>query len=168
MTKTCTVDGCSKRVLAHGWCKLHYGRWYRQGDPLTVMRAAAGSGNLRKDGYRTIRVDNNRTFAHILVAERALGRKLPEGAEVHHVNENPTDNRPENLVICPNHAYHMMLHRRAKAYDACGHADWLKCNFCGRYDDPDNLRVRSNGYLGFRGHHLECRRKTLAQQDADK
>lgn len=37
---------------------------------------------------------------HILIAEKALGKHLPDKAEVHHVNEIKTDNRNENLVIC--------------------------------------------------------------------
>ncbi len=49
------------------------------------------------------------------VAERALGHPLPKGAEVHHVNGRPRDNRPQNLVICQNRAYHLFLHERMRA-----------------------------------------------------
>src|SRR5262245_53947778 len=30
----CEIDGCSKIALARKWCKAHYLRWYRGGDPL--------------------------------------------------------------------------------------------------------------------------------------
>lgn len=52
---------------------------------------------------------------HILVAERAFGRRLPKGVVVHHVNEQGHDNRNENLVICENQAYHALLHTRMRA-----------------------------------------------------
>jgi hypothetical protein len=80
-----------------------------------------GGRYVRKDGYVLLNCpdhpkanNSGQVYEHILVAERALGRYLPEGAEVHHVNENPSDNRGENLVICQDHSYHFLLHRRAK------------------------------------------------------
>src|SRR3990167_9989532 len=47
---------------------------------------------------------------HILVAEKALGRPLPEGVEVHHHDENRQNNSNSNLVICQDVAYHRLLH----------------------------------------------------------
>ena len=57
---------------------------------------------------------------HIRIATAALGRPMPAAAEVHHVNENGRDNRPGNLVICEDHAYHFLLHLRAKVLRAGG------------------------------------------------
>jgi len=33
-TRTCTIDGCQKPVIARGWCTAHWTRWKRHGDPL--------------------------------------------------------------------------------------------------------------------------------------
>lgn len=31
--KTCSVSGCPRKSRARGWCKLHYQRWKKWGDP---------------------------------------------------------------------------------------------------------------------------------------
>lgn len=70
---------------------------------------------LDQDGYITL-VINGRTIPyHKLLCERALGKPLPPGAEVHHVNGNKRYNAHRNLVVCQDHAYHVLLHERTKA-----------------------------------------------------
>lgn len=34
----CTVDGCGKRRVGRGFCRTHYMRWKRNGDPLATPR----------------------------------------------------------------------------------------------------------------------------------
>lgn len=82
---------------------------------------------------------NGQVFDHVAVAVRALGKPLPKGVEVHHVNGVRSDNRGCNLVICQDHAYHSLLHQRARSLAACGHPSWKRCWICDRYDDPRNF-----------------------------
>ena len=49
---------------------------------------------------------------HIVIAEKVLGKPLPPKAEIHHVDSNCSNNKNSNLVICENHSYHFLLHKR--------------------------------------------------------
>lgn len=111
--KACEVENCEEPRRAHGLCNIHYMRMYHRGTTEAKNRPRGG-GTINAAGYRVFRINGKQVYEHTLVAEKALGRKLPPGAVVHHVNNDPADNRPSNLVICPDQAYHLLLHRRMK------------------------------------------------------
>lgn len=37
--KTCSIHGCNSVLMARGWCRAHYQRWYKHGDPLKVVES---------------------------------------------------------------------------------------------------------------------------------
>lgn len=83
-----------------------------------------------KNGYQTGPKD---VYLHVLIAETALGHPLPAGAEVHHVDEDRTNNKNANLVICQDKAYHKLLHVRMRIVRAGGNPNTDKlCGDCGR------------------------------------
>jgi hypothetical protein len=151
----CIVEDCNSPQDKKGYCQKHYRRIQRFGT-LELTRQPIGS-LVNSGGYLSLRINGIRKLHHVRVAEKALGKPLPKGAEVHHVNEIKSDNRGENLVICPDRAYHMILHARQRAYDACGHADWQKCGICKKYDDPKNISASaSRGVSVNRYYHKKC------------
>lgn len=102
----------------------------------------------------------------ILVAERALGKRLPHGAEVHHVNGIKSDDRNQNLVVCQDRAYHRLIEKRQRALDATGDASMLPCRICKEYDRPENLSVLSKGRSAGLAQHRTCRTKQEAARRA--
>lgn len=143
--RLCSIPGCGAKHDAKGYCHAHYNKWKRHGDPLTPDKISRdGSGWIAR-GYRYFTVDGRKKREHVIVAERALGKPLPPGAIVHHVDEDRLNNRGDNLVICPSHYYHHLIHQRMRALDACGNANYKKCPYCKRYDDPANMRAEKSG-----------------------
>lgn len=157
----CSIDGCSGVGNRRGLCNLHRLRLKKHGDPLKLVNRPRGTGSRRVDGYLMHESGGRAVLNHVLVAERALGRKLPKGAEVHHVDYNRRNDAPRNLVICDSGAYHRLLHQRTDAYRACGHASWRKCQICKQYDAPEHLRIYRPGG---RVLHLACLRETYRQK----
>ena len=92
-----------------------------------------------------------------MLAEKALGKQLPPKAVVHHGDGNEQNDINGNLVICPNKAYHNLIHARMNALEASGNASWVRCGICKKYDSPDNLYITLKG--GRRAWHRACHAK---------
>lgn len=114
----CGALGCGKIIEKGAFCTKHYNQWVKTGSP---YRTIAEPGTWQKNvinGYVSGTIDGERVYEHRFLAEKALGRPLPEKAEIHHMNGNKADNHSYlNLIICPDRAYHMLLEKRTKEYE---------------------------------------------------
>lgn len=141
-----TQCACGCGLEARPNKKFRQGHWAKANRILLGQMRRTNRPSAHGDGYTTIPGDvQRRKLTHVAVAEAAIGRALPRGAVVHHINGVRDDNRPSNLVVCPSHAYHALLHRRQRALDACGNAEWRKCPICKQYDHPGKMRTNFRG-----------------------
>lgn len=89
---------------------------------------------------------------HRLIATIAVGRRLEGWEQVHHIDHNPSNNSPENLIVV-SPSEHGELHkgRKKKAKKVVspvhfnGHANWVKlrCPECGK----SFFKTRSSSYF---------------------
>jgi len=115
-----------------------------------VLALSKGHPRANRDSY---------VWEHVLVVERAIGKFLPATAIVHHADGNPSNNDPCNLVVCPDQAYHKLIHQRDAALEACGNASALKCDICHSYERQEEIREYSyRKGIGRYGRHLSCNR----------
>lgn len=128
----CSENGCQNQVHMRRLCRHHYKkiRFIERGIPLIKIKGK----RISHDGYISINANGRLVQEHVAIATKALGRPLPAAAIVHHADGNTLNNANDNLVICPNQAYHYLLHRRMHALDACGNPDWVKCKYCKTWD----------------------------------
>lgn len=94
-------------------------------------------------------------YAHRVVMEEALGRKLRSDEVVHHKDGDTLNNKLENLEVIQGNGRHLWWHARERAEAECGHWSWIKCTICGIHADPLADEVWSNGT---RLMHKECNR----------
>lgn len=140
LDRACEIADCVAPVHCRSLCAKHYQRLRHHGDPLKTVYRAKGEGTLHIDGYWSYQIEGRAVMEHVLVVERALGKRLPKGAIVHHFDGDRLNNANDDLIVCPDNAYHMLLHARQRAYEASGHADWLRCQICGGWSPPSEIR----------------------------
>lgn len=182
--------GCGEKTNLNRHASMRDGyvkgqpRRFVVGHQLRVLRGDKasqwkGGTAFHTEGYRLLKQhDHPRAhssgyvFEHIAIAERALGKPLPEGAVVHHINGVRHENHNANLVICQDQAYHKLLHRRMHARTACGHPHWLLCVYCKTYGDPVSPTFHMQEITSNRGaYHKACarehsRRRATARQQS--
>lgn len=106
--------------------------------------------------YDHPKASHHRVCEHVLIAEKALGRFLPEHAEVHHIDGNGRNNSPGNLVICQDHAYHMLLEARGRRIRDTGSLDLRRCLTCGGAKSLDAFCKRGKAWDGRFEHCRIC------------
>lgn len=130
------VNKYPRFIPGHG--QKDWGRRWRERVRLagTLNQLPVGSVVHASNGYKKVKVANPSEwlYEHRLVMQRHLGRPLRSDEIVHHVNEDPHDNRIENLVVMTNSA-HITHHGRSRlgagrwtiAFEAC-----IACGETGR------------------------------------
>lgn len=115
--KTCSIDGCGKPSRARSWCRMHYQRWQKHGDPLGAAYQGPEAAFLAKteplvgdpgcliwtggtdrDGYGQLGVNGRTVKAHRYAWERERG-PIPDGMTIDHTCWERSCVNPEHLRL---------------------------------------------------------------------
>lgn len=125
-----------------------------------------GGTTRMSDGYRLVLQPHHPrayrggyVLEHVLVASAALGRPLPKGPVVHHVDDDTSNNKNSNLAVLQDNGEHKTLHRRRTILRAGGNP-WTQRLCCTCHQAKDF----SEFYQGEKGG--ECREcaKTMVRE----
>jgi len=101
--KICSVPLCEREAVVKGWCKVCDARWKRAGGPIGPIKQRTkvvdSAGYIRYYPSHPENDTGKTVYAHRLIMEHVLGRKLLDCETVHHKNGNRQDNSIENLEL---------------------------------------------------------------------
>jgi hypothetical protein len=149
--------GCGEKTKLSNYTDERHGA--KKGQPLRYILGhnTKGTYGYRKKNTQARRETSRNGYRQLIyraIVEEILGYILPLKAVIHHIDGNWRNNEPSNLLVCENDTYHQLIHRRARALQACGHASWRKCCYCKNYDDPKNLSFSGNKTVKI--YHKKC------------
>jgi len=96
--RICNIEWCGKSHEAKGFCNAHYHSFMKYGDPLKAKHGISGKGWVSK-GYKFNTKDNKKVREHRQIVEEVIGKPLPKGSVIHHIDENRMNNANNNLVL---------------------------------------------------------------------
>lgn len=154
----CSIQGCTRRRVARGWCQTHYEHWRTYGDPRprrkptteerlrsrikTSDRIFNGTpclermGSRLPSGYGYLSINDRKEYTHRLTW-RIFRGEMPDGYHIDHLCENKACCNPEHLDPVPP----AENARRATA----------KVTHCPQGHAYDEVNTRSSG------GHRKCR-----------
>lgn len=158
--------GCGQRTTVA--TKTFNRRGFRKGEFCRFVSGHTRRTNPTRGSYRSAVSYGRKSYAHVAVAEAALGKRLPKGAEVHHVDGDRTNDENTNLVICQNRAYHQLLHVRARVLKAGGDPNTQRiCSTCQRPRDfSEFTKATASKVDGLGRQCRRCRREYMRAYDS--
>lgn len=109
----CSIEACERESVTRGWCRLHYQRWRKYGDPVrarpTLSERIQASlritpacwewtGAVNTDGYGVVK-DNGKVRRVARVVWELEYGPIPAGLVVCHSCDNPLCARLEHLLL---------------------------------------------------------------------
>lgn len=119
----CTIDGCDHMIECRGWCQMHYQRWKKYGDPLTLRQPKGlpvidrfmqyvrktstcwmWAGSISKRGYGRFWDGQSPSNAQVFTGAHRFSYEyfcgpIPVGMQIDHICRNPSCVRPDHLRL---------------------------------------------------------------------
>lgn len=169
----CSIDGCSNRHRARGWCATHYTRWSKSGDPNKVIGHVyppvedrfwakvnktsscwLWTGSTNAEGYGSFAGAEKRLVkAHRFAFELLIGPIPKRYRDLDHLCRVRNCVNPWRLEPVTHAENQRRMGAAQRSCRRAGH-DW---------SDPENVYTRPDG----RRYCAECRRINRRMTEAD-
>lgn len=161
---TCSIKNCGQPAKTRGWCKAHYSKWLKTGDPTTPnKRRGRGPEALKKilntkkfpvkkcvvdwpagtkqRGYPTVEWENKRQQVSRIVCRHFHGIPKDRHAVCRHLCNNPTCYNPNHL---------RWGRQKDNVHDKKEHGTWgmklTAVQVAGIYADPRSYKEIAETY----------------------